>query len=130
MTVTAAVASSSVRAGFLWFVTNVVLAYLLLYPLALGELAVRHFLAVALDGPWSPFVNDPGDLQASVYGFVVFGLPLLALAAVVNRRLHRSVGGPAALFWPATVALLIAPFVISGLSDLTVLEMFGKGVLW
>ncbi|MEV6287184.1 hypothetical protein [Kribbella sp. NPDC051770] len=119
-----------VRAVLLWLVVNVVLAYLLLYPLGLGELAVRHFLAVALDGPWSPFVNDPGDLQASIYGFVLFGCPLLALAVVINRRLHRSTGGPAILFWLATVALLVAPLAISGLFDLTLMQAFGKGLFW
>jgi hypothetical protein len=112
-----------------WLVVNVVSAYLLLYPLALGELVVRHLLAGILDAPWSPFGSDTGDLQAGVLGCLLLGGPLLILVVAANRAIRRP-HQQNVVFWAVTTAVLVAPTVVSGLLDLTFQEMFGKGLLW
>ncbi|GAB3819313.1 hypothetical protein [Kribbella italica] len=110
-----------------WLVVNVVFAYLLLYPLGLAELILRHVLAGLLDAPWSPFEGDPVDLQAAVVGTVLLGVPLLGLVVAVNRGIRRTRG---VWFWPATTVVLVAPTVVSGVLNLTLAEAFGQGVLW
>ncbi|WP_432944220.1 hypothetical protein ACQPXM_02295 [Kribbella sp. CA-253562] len=124
---------AKVRSMLGWLVVNAVLSYLLLYPLGLGELAIRHLLARALDAPWSPFEGDPGALQASLIGFVLMGCPLLVVAILVNRARSTaqwSAGLPRVLFWAITAAVLVMPLVVSELIDVTIPQMLGKGVLW
>ncbi|HET9140348.1 hypothetical protein [Actinophytocola sp.] len=119
------------RVALAWLLTNLAIGYLLAFPLLLVVVYSYYVRATVWGTVSSPFRD--GEADVGVFVILITAVPLAVAAVAVNRLLRRRwglTGRAAAAFWTGTVLLLFGPFTAFALSDLTVPQMLGRGLLW
>jgi hypothetical protein len=114
-----------------WLLANLTIGYLASFPLLMVVVFGYYVRAKVWGTVASPF----RDGEADVGVLVILGTatPLAFAAVAVNRLLRRRwglAGRAAVAFWAITALVLLAPFTVFALSDLTVPQMLGRGLLW
>lgn len=112
----------------------VVVGWLLAYPLLAGELLIRQLIGSAMNAPWAPFgADDEGKTQLSAIILIVIGGPLLAAAVAIVRSMQRRLdvqGWRATTFYLASIAALLAPFLVAKAGAIGIDTLLGSGWLW
>jgi hypothetical protein len=119
------------RTFLAWFAANVVIGYILSFPL-LTIVIFTYYIRAKLWGTVSSPFRD-GEADVPFYFIIVTGLPLTVIAILANRALRRRLdlhGWQTAAFWVVTIAVVLAPATFFALGELTVPQMFGKGLFW
>jgi hypothetical protein len=114
-----------------WLLANLAIGYFAAVPLLMVVVFGYYVRAKVWGTVASPFSD--GEADVGVLAILVPAVPLAFAAVVVNRLLCRRLGltGRAAVaFWTGTVLVLLAPFTVFALSDLTIPQMFGRGLFW
>lgn len=113
-----------------WLGTNVVLGYVVAVPLGISLLLVHYMQATLWNTGEAP-IEDDEVVSSGIFmvtALVLLGAALLSNLAWRGRPILRRL--PSALFWSFSGVLLVTPFLVLLLGELTVNQFFGRGVLW
>jgi hypothetical protein len=120
-----------VRTVLAWFGGNLVLGYLLSFPLITVILLGDYFRARVWHTTVAPFHG--AEAQMGVLFVVAVGGPLGTAAILLNRAVRRRLvlrRWTAPVFSPFTAVILMSPFAAFYIAEPTVPQMLGKGLLW
>lgn len=119
--------SNRVRPAVTWVAVNLILGYVLAFPLTSAVVFGYYVRAKTWGDVSAPYGGQEAQIGAAFA--LVGGGALLAVAVLANRRL-RTPRWPAVVYWLATAVLLGTPCLLFVLNDLTVPQMLGKGLVW
>lgn len=92
-----------------WVAYNLALGYFIAYPLTVAVVLSYYVRAKVWGTVAAPF--HAAEATAAVAVMVVMGGTLIVTSVLVNRALRRRLRAlPALGFWPAAVAIQLAPF--------------------